>query len=695
MISTIFSTNRIFILIYAALLIIIGSLQTNIFDIKLQNVTICVSIIYLLQLWNELSNISITKWRYLIVYILIMISFLFVIFPFHLGNPYAVFNYTFLRALLLISIPIFLLWSQGNEVRQQRLLYLMPMFLLIFFNAYFVIFDFTAEISFDRARHCSNVFALYDIIMGQDGSKLLLSLTYYDFYQPLVYLVSVPFLLVFGKSYTAATLSLPFFWLPLGYISIFKFFNKITRINAAYASVFSFAIIGSVIATSLAKQLMLDFPALCMVCFYNYRLAKSGFLKNTSQSFYVGLIFGLGTLTKSNFLILAVVPLLFSIIRLMFKCFKNRFTFKNLFFNILTHVVGMFLGGGFWYLINNDHYSYVLDYVLIVNGQNEGDPNPMSVQSFLWYPLQFIYYFTPLIFAIITLGFFISLRNFKNHKTLKIMAYMSIFLAYVIGTITWNKDARTLLPAIFYFYPAVIGITYIRNKIIKNTLIGIILSITILLNVSFVNDNKLIIANFITTGPYTLQWKPSHPKTFNNMETYFVYNKLYKQSFGDITPPKLHFENLNDSYTNSLYKSQFPIEYKQTLLDTAGNTILFFRNNTWPDYYLFKLKSINGNLSIQKIGEHKNIGGDIKIYIKEGYLGVRDTFLNNLGNEMIIPIDKDAKTITLAMTEFHAWPSSSIMKLLVKVRGDTQYSWADIPLVCLTNNNQTFSIKNR
>ncbi len=687
------STNQLIRFLFAGLLIIWGSLQSGNVEPSLLVVSIFVTITFFIQLWNEMHTSDKSKKRNAVIYSLFFISLIISIFPFHLTNPFSIFHYSFIRSLFLISIPTLLLWSDGDEKKQERLIFYAPMLLLILLNSYYILFDFNGDIKSDQARHCVNVFQIYDLITSQDAYKLLQSITYYDFYQPLVYIVSFPFLLIFGKSYTAATISLPLFWLPIGYVSAFKFFKNYAKIKYTYASVFTFVIFGSVVATSLTKQLMLDFPALCMVCFYNYRLAKSGYLKNTNQSFYVGLIFGLGLLTKSNFLLLAIVPLFFSIIRLLIKCFRNRFEFKNLFTSVLLHIIGMILGGGFWYLLNNDHYSYQLPDVTTLAGQNEGDPMPMSIASILWYPAKFLYYFSPIVLSVILIGFFFSIKYFGKRKLMNYLGYASILFAYIIGTITWNKDVRTLLPATFYFYPALLGFVFIRNQLLRNTGIFLMVFITFLINISFVNNNKLKIASYLTSGPYTIPWQPHHPSTMNYAESYHIYNKLFKENFGDIIPPKLHSENSADLFTDRMNLSQYPINYKQNLQDTIGYAILFYRNKVWPDYYLFKTKCQNGNLYIQKIGEHKHIGGDVKIFISEGFTSIREANVGNSGNEIIIPIDTNAAHISFSFREFHAWPQSSISKLLFKIIGDTQYSWDNIPLIPLSNNEEKFTFR--
>ncbi|TAH27095.1 MAG: hypothetical protein EAZ07_02350 [Cytophagales bacterium] len=694
--SSSYSTTKFINYLFASLFIIFGSLQSNIFEPNLLIVSILVGIVFLIQLWNALYPNTSNKRSEIFIYLLLLIGLGLSIFPLKLSNPFSIFHYSFVRSLFLISIPCILLWSEGDEKKQQNLVFYAPLFLLIFLNTYYILFDYSSGINIDQARHCGNAFLIYDLITGQDVNKFLQSLTYYDFYQPLVYLVSFPFLLIFGKSYTAATLSLPLFWLPLGYISAYKFLNKYARVNHAYASVFTFVIFGSVVATSLTKQLMLDFPALCMVCFYNYSLAKSGYLRNTKLSFYAGLVFGLGILTKSNFLLLALIPLLFSMIRLLTKCIQGKSEYKNLFFNIIIHLIAILLGGGFWYLINNDHYSFTLPSVTTLAGQNEGDPIPMSLSSFIWYPTKFIYYFSPLILGIILVGLYFSIVHWGKKKYMNYMSYSALILAYIIGTITWNKDVRTLLPATFYIFPALLGFSYLQNKLLRNSSLFLLVAITFLLNISFVNNNKLKIAQYLTTGPYTIPWEPTHPASGNQIEAYYIYQKLYKENFGNITPPQLNPSFINSQIHDKMYYSQYPIKYKVKLLDTTNYMVSFWRNFYMPDYYLFRTKCEQGHFYIQKIGEQKTIGGDIKVIIYKGSNSISEFQLNNNGEEMKIPINSNSSEITFAFREFHAWPSGQLSRFLFKIIGDKYYPGRDIPLYYYssTDRPQVFSQQN-
>ena len=218
----------------------------------------------------------------------------------------------------------------------------------------------------------------------------------------------------------------------------------------------------------------------------------------------------------------------------------------------------------------------------------------------------------------------------------------------------------------------------------------------VLINISFVNNDKLKLASYLTTGPYTIPWEPTHPGVQNEREANYIYSKLFKENFGNITPPKLFTSNVNDLFTDRMYYSQYSLKYKLPILDTANYTLSFWRNYYMPDYYLFRAKCQNGNLYIQKIGESKHIGGDIKLFIFKGSYSIREMLLNNFGNEMTIPIDTNATEISFAFKETHSWPSGQLSKLIFKVIGDKGYSGSDIPLYTysLIDKSQVFTVKN-
>ena len=204
------------------------------------------------------------------------------------------------------------------------------------------------------------------------------------------------------------------------------------------------------------------------------------------------------------------------------------------------------------------------------------------------------------------------------------------------------------------------------------------------------------LASYITTGPYTIPWEPTHPGVQNEREANYIYQKLYKEYFGNIQPPSLFTKSENDIFTDRMYHSLYPIKYSPLHLDTTNYSVSFWRNYYIPDYYLFKTKCQNGNFYIQKIGNHKHIGGDIKLFIYKGAYLNREFLLNTSGDEMIIPIDTNASEISFAFREFHFWPSGGLSKLLFKIVGDKDYTGSDIPLYTysLIGIPQVITIKN-
>jgi hypothetical protein len=626
----------------------------------------------------------------LIVSFLVIVALAVNVFPINTHNPFSLFKIEFVKSILLISLPFFLFSIKNNVKYLELFVKHIPFLILLTINLFFILFDFKSIDPYDNSRHFYNSLAIYDFFKSNEPFKILKIIFFYDFYQPLTYFVSVIFMIALGKSYTAALLSMPLFWLPLGYYSTFNFINKYFRLSASYSSLASYVIYGSLITVSMTRQFMLDFPCLAMLSVFFYFLAKSEFLKNSRLTFFAGIVFGLGILTKSNFLLLAITSVFYSVIRLIYKIIKGSFNLQKILLNIILFLTGVFLGGGFWYLVNNGHFEYTLDSVTTQAGIDEGDPYPFSFESVITYPRFYIYYYTPLILVILIYGFILLLRFKNGFRFYTFVFVTSLLLAYTIGTITWNKDARTLFPGIIFFLPSFIAIYKLNNRYLRFLLPNTLFLITILTNISIsFNDPFRIVGKYID-HPYNSEIYPTLPSSKDDLKSYYVYNQFIK-NIKNQNESSFNFDiSRKTMFTDIVYNNLLSDLNLPNKLDATGYNVCMWKDYYWPDYYLYLTKVDSNSLYIKKASEQKTIGGDIHILFYEGHIDEYKYRLPNDTSTFVIPLNNKSTKIRFTLRIYHSHPSGQWASFVMRMLGDNTYNGGDIPMNQFSNSKNEY-----
>jgi 4-amino-4-deoxy-L-arabinose transferase-like glycosyltransferase len=291
----------------------------------------------------------------------------------------------------------------------------------------------------DMARHLYNSVWYLDYFKNGEITKIVAD---YKYYPPFLYLVTIPFYLLFGLTIKTSILSNSFFIFVLGF-SIYGIGKNLWgRRTGILASVF---ILSSPMIITQFKEYQVDAPSTAMVALVTYLLVKGKEFSSRWWSLFLGLAVGLTFLTKWTMGLVVLLPISYAILLGLIKSWKARDSV--IFFNIIVFILTAFFVSSFWYLQNFGQ----LTYDLLLNGNKagitEGDPAVGTYASNVWYANNAInnqLYLVP--FAFFIFGLLYNLRNLKNFGRKNIYPILLIAGAIFIFTFLRNKDARYTLP---------------------------------------------------------------------------------------------------------------------------------------------------------------------------------------------------------------------------------------------------------
>jgi hypothetical protein len=273
---------------------------------------------------------------------------------------------------------------------------------------------------------------------------------------------------------------------------------------------------------------MQDFQTVTMLIVFYYYYLDSNFLAVRKKVIPVGILFGIGLITKGNFFIFGIIPIIYSLV----------LSLKNKFFNFqLVNIFILFFISAsiasIWFSINIYHFTYEF-----TNGGKEyGEKNfppILSIESLSWYFKILGKYFG--IFQSILLSFSILflIINYKK-LNLKIIFILISFLFYFIYiTLFRVKDPRTFFPIIFFI---VIIISYFLENINSKyyfLYLPIILLFIIQENFFYVTDRLIIFPKNVISEPFVTTAGFSLPNEDNNLAQ-FTYKMLQNQNSYKLT----------------------------------------------------------------------------------------------------------------------------------------------------------------
>ena len=549
-------------------------------------------------------------WQQPLGFTLLLVSLLLPGLPFPADNPFGFFGYPVFQNLFTWFPAFFVLLlsaQRQNAKLAEAIQFWAPLVYLVGINVFFVVLDFRDLPAFDSSRHIMNALAIYDAATGEAPEKFWQIITYYDFYQPISYMAATPFFMVFGKSVTAANLSQCLFWLPMAYIGGYKTLRYL-RFTPGTAALSVFLCLAGTMSFSLLRHYMQDFAVLTMVVWFQYFVIRSHFLKRKEYCLKAGLSLGAGILTKASFLFFTPGIVAVAII----AAWKNRaIPPLTRIQNLLLFVVPVVTLTGFWFLVNQAHYSYTLPSMrnfALVNHI----PGAEKMASWFWYWPVIPHLAGLAVFLCAVTGTALSFLKKPFLKPVVLYGLLSIVAAVAFLELIPNKDARTIFPLIgLMLIPVAFFFSSIPNKI-AFPLSMLVVGGYLLSGFSQTFDWQS--PAWLRPQPYSVFSKPQAPNMPTPNLSYFTYNRMMKTCFMEKEPPRLLFHE-NDNY-HSRHAFQYLLPENKNVAPrqrVAGETILFTRSKLWPDHHLWSLRYQDSVVVLQQLCKNQQIDGDLAV----------------------------------------------------------------------------------
>lgn len=572
--------------------------------------------------------------------------------------------------------------------KDSRFFFFFFLLLLILPNLFFIWTDFTPP-TWDPSRHGRNALQIFHMLF-EDKVGLSEGLMFYNFYPNVSYFVALPFVLLFGKSNDALSLSLIFFWLPISFYYTKKIINEIFKVSEEEAVLISFIYHSNFLYLSLYKQFLLDFQMVALLPVYYYYNWKSAFFNNKKFSLIAGLILGIGFLVKQIFLIFAGPGLLVMGAKLLWNTWKNRKSNKPFYIskwkNLLLHgavalaVIIPWFGG--W------HFMYTFEVATHVDvAKGEGDPEPVSLASLIWYFPGFLYTYTWPVVLLLFYGWY-SLLKVKRFNIHKYYALISIVIIFIALTLNYNKDLRYIIGIFFFLGFGFFGLAFINVKMRKIILLGTTL-LCFGFSINLVSWKKLNVPG-VTFDSYALPSAPQPPITHDESQALVFFEKMFSEQPIPVEKKVLHYQQLKEDnlfnyYSHSSQRSiqnvAGPAKYDSVLNKdekftelyrtdyhilsapvTDSNTYyLYGRDTNYPSYYLlaFTIGKDKGVLRIAGFEGivRSNLLLSINKFIGDSLAEHQDTWIAY--DNIHISVPSNITKMEIGIHAFHAnerWP---------------------------------------
>lgn len=346
-------------------------------------------------------------------------------------------------------------------------------YISVFFIAFifYILYDNTPP-HWDGGRHYYNSFRYWDLFMNsflsikENGKLDAISGIFgqYFFYPPLYYYVSIPFALIFGRTYDSILLS-NIVWIILFIYSTYKLLNlfKFNRFGKVLPILF---LLSSPFFIGQFRETMIDLPALAITLYLFYRLEVFIRIQTTSNFLFVAFSLPLTILTKWSTIIYLPLLLVLYVVRYLWINLKNKtLRVQRIIGYSIILIFGFMGGAGWWYMVRLTQIYIDLKNSAINFGIGEGDPQGIGLDSLLYYVKIFIneyLWMTWVLFITVAVSYLLfknyfklnlkNIRqNLKNHKE-KSFLYLYGIVNFVLMILYFmnqsNKDAR--FGVIFY-----------------------------------------------------------------------------------------------------------------------------------------------------------------------------------------------------------------------------------------------------
>lgn len=605
----------------------------------------------------------------------LLLGFVWVNFPLTNGNPFyafSLFKIQYFFQMALAFAAWFIAFREHSEKNLIRWVFGLPIAFLVVVNVFYVAFNFGEVDPFDGSRHVSNALSLYDLLLSNEPGKIYKAITYYDFYLPISYLSAFPFLLLFGKSFTGAVLSLVLFWLPLGYVVIWKTLRRFFQASAVAAAFVAFLLLACGMSASMVKLYWQDYQLFVLGLCFQYAFLKTDFFKNQKQTLWLGVLFGFGLLLKANFFLFGVIPVGFGLM----QGFKSKDLEKRMTHIFFFLVISIALAS-IWFSVN----IYFMDYEMMTGGKEYGEknfPEVLSAASLGWYLPRLVDSLG--IFQTVLLGIGILGAIFSGwlRKT-EYLYFLLVFLFY-FGLIHLFrvKDQRTLYPVLGLLPPFFAVLFRSEFGWFSKAVAALALVFFVQETTYLATDKTFLIPKEALNDGFTITRSAQLPTTEAPNQACFSWLHLAKRNGFDAAKWTLSFENEFTVYAQRYYELKLKNTSDIQMESGIHNRIpIFCRDTWWQDYYLFSGQKSDTVFQVFFEDQLAEIDGDVVLDI--GYFNAAGTVLHFESNRITkkrgevarFPIPIGATNIHLKFKLFHSYGTGQRVRAL--------YQWAEVP----------------
>lgn len=312
----------------------------------------------------------------------------------------------------------------------------------------------------DMARHLYNSLQYWQNMVNGRIPRVLLS---YEYYPPLLYWLTIPFYFIFGRSVLVAVTANDVVFLPILIFSTYllgrQLWNRQTGLLAAVLTAAA-----PMIVTQF-KEYQLDAAVTAMTTLSFWLLLKTDTFADRRWSVWLGLVAGLGLLTKWSLAIVIIGPALIIAVRAAVLDYRQR-TWRRMANLAITLVVG-YLVASSWYLTNLRQLLPDARQNSTQAGIAEGDPVIGTAASNWWYwraLLNVQLYALPSLLAVIGAAVTLVSSRARRRNLFPLIASLIAILAF---TLIRNKDARYILPIIPCIAVIAVGWLSVAPKLLQ------------------------------------------------------------------------------------------------------------------------------------------------------------------------------------------------------------------------------------
>lgn len=431
---------------------------------------------------------------------------------------------------------------------------LLAIFIFCICFVFYVLYDNTPP-HWDGGRHFYNAFHYWEMFKNIFTTQKINGITdsistfvnSYYFYPPGYYIVSLPFMAIFGRNYNSVLLS-NLVWI---FILCFSWTNwlKLQKLNKVSINIGLFFLLGSPFLIGQIRETMLDIPSLSMIFLILFSLEKLSTNFNTKNILFFSFSMAFGLLVKWSMVVYIPIILFLYTFKILFALKDNKFSeyiIKITSFIYISVVTILGIAGS-WYISNLTKLNIDLKRSSTDFGIKEGDPQGFSMESFYYYVRvlldQYFWLIWVLFLLSISIILLITIKNNKfgtksDYKHLIFISILSFFhfvLNFAYLMLQSNKDARfaiVLYPSIALFFTIIVELIVISkykpNIINKIEIIGFTICLFYILNLTLPIGSKSLVLAKNSHFPITVFGNSGYTNPRSQRKDWAMYSALQR-----------------------------------------------------------------------------------------------------------------------------------------------------------------------